>query len=193
MYEHNRITIGDYEIRILHDEYAESPRESWDNLGKMLCRKHSNYNLGDKHNYPFDLHDSWEEMEEALKKTENACIVLPLYLYDHSGLTIKTTPFSCQWDSGRIGVIYAKKEDVYKEYGVKRITKDIVEKVTNLLEGEVETYDQYLRGDVYLYEIYKEGELVDSCSGFYGEDYCLEEATSMVEYYMKKEKVSVPS
>ena len=189
--------VGDYEVKVFQDEYPDSPRD-WDNLGKMVCF-HRRYNLGDKHGYSHDQYDSWEEMEEAIKKIESACVILPLYLYDHGGITISTSSFSCQWDSGRVGFIYAKKEDVYKEYGVKRMTKDIIEKVTNLLEGEVKTYDQYLRGDVYKYEIYKVSrcdqghehlEFEDACSGFYGEDSCLEEALYIANKLIEHEKES---
>lgn len=195
--------VGKYEIRIFQDDCAESPRE-WCNLGNMVCF-HKRYDIGDYHNYCHDHYDSWEEMEEAIEKSKNTCVILPLYLYDHGGLTISTTKFSCQWDSGRIGLIYATKEDVYKEYGVKRITKDIEEKVINVLQGEVETYDQYLRGDVYRYEIYKVSvcdhdcehfEFQEGCSGYYGHDECLNEAgyitNNLIEYEKESEYNSHP-
>lgn len=52
------------------------------------------------------------------------------------------------------------------------------------LKSEVETYDQYLTGDVYGYVIEdKEGEELDSCWGFYGEEYCLEEAKSIADWH----------
>ena len=83
--------------------------------------------------------------------------------------------------------------DQPKEFGVKRITKEIIEKVTNILEGEVKTYDQYLTGDVYGYKVFKVSECslghehkeeVDSCWGFYGEEECMSEGEGIVEYYM---------
>jgi hypothetical protein len=169
-----------YRIKIIQDENPFSPRED-DNLGTMVCF-HSRYDLGDKHDF------SREEAQEFLKSKE-ICVSLPLYLYDHSGITMNTTGFSCRWDSGCVGFTYVTKEQVRKEYSVKRITKEVIEKVTKVLEGEVETYDQYLRGDVYGYEIYEvttcsEGHehenFVDSCWGFYGEEYCMTEAESIV-------------
>ena len=178
--------IGNYLIEIIQENDPESPRE-WDNLGKMICF-HSRYNLGDKHDF------SREEAQKFLKSKE-ICVSLPLYLYDHSGITMKTSPFSCRWDSGQVGWIVVSKEQVRKEYNVKRINKELVEKVTKVLEGEVETYDQYLTGDVYGYRISKvtECELghehkeeVDSCWGFYGEDECMTEAEGIVDYYLTK-------
>lgn len=43
---------------------------------------------------------------------------LPLYLYDHSGITMSTTTFSCPWDSGRVGMIFCSHEEAVKEWGV---------------------------------------------------------------------------
>jgi hypothetical protein len=186
------IRKGNYELEILQDESPESPRE-WDNLGTMICF-HRRYNLGDKHNF---------SVEEAQDMTKGKDIIsLPLYLYDHSGITMSTSPFSCRWDSGCVGFIYVTKEQVRKEYGVKRITKDIVDKVTKVLQGEVKTYDQYLTGDVYGYRISKvevcdkgceHKEEVHSCWGYYGEESVNEEGNSMLEYYIGKEEKEVVS
>jgi hypothetical protein len=193
----NEKRIGNYIIDVHQDENPDNPR-SWDNLGKMICF-HKRYDLGDKHDYDHRNYDSWGEQRKDIEKTENVCVILPLYLYDHSGITMKTSPFSCSWDSGQVGWIFVSKEDVRKEYNVKRITKDIIEKVTKILEGEVETYDQYLTGEVYEYTIYKVStcnlghehkEQLDSCSGYYGEEECMSEGESIVEYYMKNEVVT---
>ena len=183
--------IGNYLIEVEQDDNTESPRE-WDNLGKMICF-HGRYDLGDKHDF------SREEAQEFLKSKE-ICVSLPLYLYDHSGITMSTSPFGCRFDSRCVGFIYVTKEQVRKEYGVKRINKELIEKVTNVLESEVKTYDQYLTGDVYGYRIYKvtECELghehkeeVDSCWGFYGEDECMTEAEGIVEYYQKPKQLTL--
>jgi hypothetical protein len=180
------IRKGNYELEILQDESPESPRE-WGNLGTMVCF-HRRYNLGDKHKF------SVEEAEEMMKG-KDICVSLPLYLYDHSGITMSTGSFSCKWDSGQIGWIFVTKEQVRKEYNVKKISKDLIEKVTRVLEGEVETYDQYLTGDVYGYRISKidvcdkgceHKDEIDSCWGYYGIESVEEEGNSMLEYYLNK-------
>ena len=185
--------IENYLIEVIQDESPESPRE-WDNLGTMICF-HGRYNLGDKHDYRSGDYSGWDEQRKDIEKKENVCVILPLYLYDHSGITMKTSPFGCNWDSGQVGWIVVSKENVRKEFGVKRITKEIIEKVTNILEGEVKTYDQYLSGEIYGYKIYKvtECELghehkeeLDSCWGFYGEEECMTEGEGIVDYYLTK-------
>ena len=171
--------IGKYTVKVVRDDNPISPRED-DNLGKMVCF-HKRYNLGDKHDYNFHNYDSWDEMSSDIIREENVSVILPLYLYDHSGITMNTTGFSCLWDSGQVGFVFVSKNDVRKEYGVKRISKKLREKVTKLLIGEVETYDKYLTGDVYGYEVTDENDnLIESCWGYYDEDECLTEGLSFV-------------
>jgi len=184
-------------ISVKQDEIAESPRE-WDNLGTMYCC-HRNYNLGDKQfksgvalleelsgldsDYRKGSMEQWKERAETY--ISKKYIWLPLYLYDHSGITMATTPFHCPWDSGQVGIIAVSRDKVRKEYGLKRITSKWEEKVLEFLNGEVKTYDQFLTGDIYYYDI--EGEdFSESCGGYYGEDECLKEAKSIVDYHVNK-------
>jgi len=189
--------IKNYRIKIFNDESPESPRTSMDNLGTMICF-HRRYNLGDKHDYNQNDYSGWEEQRKSIEKNEDTCVILPLYLYDHSGITISTSPFSCRWDSGQIGWVFVSKKKVRKEYGVKRITQELIEKVTKVLEGEVETYDQYLTGDIYGYEIvevtkcdhgHEHETFKDSCWGYYGQEVCMSEAENIVKYYTKDENM----
>lgn len=185
-------------IKISMDEDIESPRE-YDNLGNMLCY-HGRYILGDKslmnewsETYECsiknltDYCDGWEEVKEILIKEFKAVITLPLYLYDHSGLTISTGPFSCRWDSGQLGFIYVTAEQIKETYQVKRISKKLLVRAKESLKAEVKTYDDYLRGECYSYNIEdKVGNHVDSCCGFLGDmDYCIQEAKDAVNYAVK--------
>jgi hypothetical protein len=190
-----------YSIEIEQDDCDESPRE-WDNLGKMVCF-HKRYNLGDKTDLKNSMFNSWDELEDYLVKgttgkdhdemlylaeKDRALVILPLYLYDHSGLRMSVGSFNDRWDSGQVGFIYATREDILKCYMVKKISKSILKKVEVCLESEVKTYDQYLSGDVYHFLIEdKDGEQVDSCGGYYGYKECLTEAQLQVDWYVKKE------
>jgi len=181
-----KIEYKGYDIEIEQDDDVESPRE-WDNLGTMTCF-HRRYALGDKNNYitgkPY-----YATPAELKKYVENdKHIFLPLYLYDHGSITMNTTGFSCPWDSGQVGLIYVSKEDVRKEYGKQRVSKMLRAFVEGRLIGEVETYDQYLRGDVWGYTITEQGgdEFADSCWGFYGHGYCLNEAKEWIDEMQKE-------
>jgi hypothetical protein len=124
----------------------DNPR-SWDNLGTMVCF-HNRYDLGDNHHYNHNNYNGWDEMKNSITKEEDVAVILPLYLYDHGGITMSTSPFSCRWDSGQVGWTFVSKKKIREEYGVKRISKELIEKVTEMLEGEVRTYDMYLTGEL---------------------------------------------
>jgi hypothetical protein len=103
-------------------------------------------------------------------------VILPLYLYDHSGITMSTHPFSCRWDSGQVGYIFASRETILKKYGKKRLTKALRKRVEKFLNSEVETYDAYISGDGCGYIVEKDGAEVDSCYGFYSNKDAIEYA-----------------
>ena len=177
-----------FELVVVQDTDPESPR-TWDNLGTMICF-HKRYELGDKTDYRTEDYDSWEELKEGIIKNEGEVVILPLYLYDHSGITISTSSFDCRWDSGQVGFIFVSKYKIKKE-GIDET------KVEEYLKGEVETYDQYLTGDVWGYNVYEittcslgheHKETIESCYGIYGHDECEKEGQSMLEH-MEKEVV----
>lgn len=101
-------------------------------------------------------------------------VILPLYLYDHSGITMNTGGFSCGWDSSQVGWIVCDKETINKEFDGDR------DKAEKCLESEVEVYDAYISGNVWGYiaeerevaedAVEADWEEVDSCWGFYGND-----------------------
>jgi hypothetical protein len=168
------VTKGNKTLKIFADDMADDPR-SWDNLSKMLCY-HSRYNLGDKHDYKSRDYNSWDEMKQAILKKERTnnggvAVILPLYLYDHSGITMKTTPFGCRWDSGQVGFVIVTRKAIRENWGVKKATKKLIEQAEKLAIGEVETYDQFISGDVYRFIVEVDGEVKDSCGGFYGSKY----------------------
>ena len=180
-------TYKGYTIKIDQDDIDESPRE-WGTLGKMVCF-HNRYTLGDKNDFDKDDFQSWGELEKAIRKTEDTRVIAPLYLYDHSGLRIKIGNFygllpqgHAEFDSGQVGFIYVTNEAIRKEYNVKKVTKNMIEKALKVLENEVKLYDQYISGDIYRFFIEDaDGVEVDSCGGNYGYTETLEEAKRIVD------------
>ena len=124
-----------------------NPRE-FPTLGHMVCF-HNRYNLGDEHQHRSDDYTGWEHMAMCFQKQYNAAVILPLYMLDHSGITIQTHPFYGElgrWDSGQVGYIVVSRADVAEWYGTKYCTKNLITKATQLLQQEVETYNNYLQG-----------------------------------------------
>ena len=185
----DNIKYKGFEIEVSRDDYPESPRE-WDNLGTIICF-HKRYTLGDTTKqisdsigYALDQSQfgNWSEMYSYLQG-KDARIIIPIYMYDHSGITINTTGYSCPWDSGQVGYIFITARKIRREYSVKRITSKLLDQVRKLLLSEVTIYDSYLRGDVYGYDI--EGIEDGSCSGYFGLDYMISEAQSNIDYHIK--------
>lgn len=65
----------------------------------------------------------------SLVEQMDGMVILPLYLYDHSGITMNTCGFSCPWDSGQVGWIY---------YRMFRIAAEC----SLMLNGRGNTYEQ---------------------------------------------------
>jgi len=163
-------------IRVLHDDAVESPRE-WDNLGVMACW-HRRYRLGDEQ--PKCPPQDWFD-----ENVTEGSVVLPLWLLDHSGITMSTGSFASDpagWDSGQVGWIVATPEKIRENFVLKpdeEITATHREQVQKILESEVKLYASYLEGDCWLFVI-EEGttcdhgdvhwETRDSCGGFIGDD-----------------------
>ena len=116
-------------------------------------------------------------IDEAMQKViSEKYLMLPLYLYDHSGLAMSTESFSgraphAECDSGQ--------------------------KADALMRSEVAAYDSYLRGECYGFELYKNGELSDSCWGFMGNfsdvlkdmaEYLPDECKGMVDHLEEQER-----
>lgn len=160
--------MNKYKLVVGYDEYPDNPRKWGEPLTKMVCF-HNRHSLGDKHSYRQSDYSSWAELKEAILKEENAVLIKPLYIFDHSGISISATPFSCPWDSGQVGFVYITQET--KE---KNALSD--EQTQELLDAEVRGYDRYLIGEVYSYKILElntetlELECVTNCGGYESEE-----------------------
>lgn len=186
------IELGnDHRVHIEMDSDPDNPRTAWDNAATMLCW-HGRYNLGDDHNWPephhavadllgIDMEDYAEKYRKASEALEDAPVtVLPLYLYDHGGITLSTTAFSCPWDSGQVGFIYITHKKLQEELCMDyaegwKPNDEQSEKALAILKGEVSTYDDYLTGNVWSFTLERrvgasdEWEHKDSGSGFFGD------------------------
>jgi len=182
------INYREHEIQVCYDMNPESPRK-WDNLG-ILAFFHKKYNCGDKVDFKSKDFNGWDEMEHHIRTKLNGVVILPVCMYDHSGQTIYIGTQHDRWDGGRVGFIYATRNDVLKEYGAKKITAEMKEKAKKLLEGEIDVMDDYIRGDVYGYKVLDaHGEELDACWGYYGDDgkkQAIVEAQNIIDHTISK-------
>ena len=94
-----------YELEIEQDNDPQNPRTEWDNVTTMICF-HKRYNLGDKTDLKSSQFDSWNELKEHIESEYKVLMIKPLYMYDHSGITISTSCFNDRFDSGQIGWVF---------------------------------------------------------------------------------------
>lgn len=205
--EYTSVEIGNRTLTVYYDPDPNCPRE-WENFG-TIAAFHRNYDLGDIQ----ELRDVIDELDqskwsdtksddfyysddlgmvvEEMKK--QGFIVLPVYMYEHSGITLSTSPFSCQWDSGLLGIIYVSRKKVEEVFGWKRITKERRKEIEGYLENEIKTYDQYVTGEIFGFVIEEDGDEQDSCWGFYNladmEGHISDEHRDLFEELKKQENL----
>lgn len=171
-----KITHAGKVVNVYFDPEPLNPRKEWDN-GTIMVHWHRRYDLGDKR---IEKMTSGEMRIQAIEADDPILAILPLNLYDHSGLSVSTGDFSCQFDSGQVGWVYINASKA-REMG---FSKEYTEKMyEDILREEVKTYDAFLRGEVFGYEIVgKDGETLESCWGFFSQEDCLSEGKSVAEH-----------
>jgi len=152
---------------VIHrDLDGHSPREEYDHLGRLLLFKNGPIELAG-----FETTGNMQGDLKLMKEKYAAEIILPVYIYNHSGTAISTVPFACKCDSCQAGWIIACATDILKEYEVAGIDDALRKTVAAALKAEVEVYGDYLNGEVYEYSIYQGAGTnmpVGSCGGYYG-------------------------
>lgn len=213
---HSRYTLGDEQPSCDPETYlnglarAASPvyDEAAERLQEIENRLSGwHWSEGDKEMVPGEHIQLWVKAQKFVEKLKERAlsqyVILPLSLYDHSGISMSVGRAS-GWDCGQVGFIYCDVTKAREELATslcdaagwnspcndwmnpgKQITlKEITERC---LRAEVETYDQYLRGDVYGYEA---GD--DSCWGFFGHDHktsgLLEQAENAIDSQIHHER-----
>lgn len=179
--------------RLEYDYEPCSPMD-WDRFGEIAYCS-SRETLGTER-------VSRERLDEIAQGIESGALIgFPVYAMVHSGATISTAPFSCPWDSGQSGFVYATKAQAIKEFGRKIATQSVIKRALKCLKGEVETFATYLEGDVYGIIVEEavldsDGDVtewneIDACWGFYGYKYAEEEAQRMGAYWATKREEEV--
>lgn len=172
-------------------EYDRSSREwelkSYDNnIKKWYAEWSAPPPLDDK---GYDLADSIRDClsdRDLMSLAERNHLIMPLYLLDHSGITISTSDFRDRWDSGQVGWTYASHAEVAKEYG--DASPENIERARRLLNSEVETYDCYIRGECYGFQLLRDGVEEDSCWGFLGS---FDEAKKAIREYIPEDAAAL--
>lgn len=161
--------LENWKLKIEYDSYPDSPR-NWNNLGKFLTGKWNQYVSNEMEDLSLsDIYSGNIEKDlESLHKL--GYIAFPVSVYDHSGWTIFLGRAN-DWDSGIIGFYTFNIEEMKKEYGWKKMTKKRESFLEKIAESEIKVFDDYVQGNVYGFTLSKNGEEIDSCWGFYGDNF----------------------
>lgn len=218
---HNRYTLGDEQPKIDQADFLRL--RGLEQAGKEISALERRTNTALRRIRDWDyvwnraVHAAFEDRQEKLveKVIDTKFVILPVFLYDHSGITMSTGAFSCKWDSGQVGFIYCTLEKAQHEWGTPdsavrgwdgdasySLKEDgskhtLREAATNYMTGEVEQYDSYLTGDVVgVVAEDPDGGHIESCWGFYPDkgdyskrwDYPIGEAKSYIDYWCKQQE-----
>lgn len=187
---------------IVHTACPDNPMQEWSMLGTLAVHpSHAHWA-----NEAIDLdiptgNDPITHMENFIKDKGyklDGVIAYPVTKFEHGGISLSLGDNrSCPFDSCIAGFIYAEKEKIRKEFGVKRITAAIEEKVAQSFENELEVLTQYLNGEVYGFRIYQvntaefekygehcleQSECIDRCCGYYDKKQVIAEMLDIMNY-----------
>ncbi len=83
--------------------------------------------------------------------------------------------------------IFTTGENAMKQLGYSGLSKDIIKKIYESLQQEIDVYNEFLSGQVYGYYIMG----IDSCTGYYGEEgikTMTQEAKDSIDYHIKEQQ-----
>lgn len=197
-----------YRLFIEQDEDAGNPRQEFDNAG-ILISWSGDYHSPDKKDCmptlrgwsdcseSYDVlrpvrlteadrdgrNGTWPELVAELQDN-GQYIILPLH-HGRDGLT-ETNGFTN-------GYACMSRETILKEWGKPggRVTQKALDAALRYLRGEIQEYNSWANGEVYALYIDRlidgeegdcdgDGEIIDSCGGFYGYEYAREEGLLML-------------
>ena len=156
---------------IQYDDDAESPRE-WDNLGYFITsekRLHSpdrNESLIAIVKEGGEVSHNSAEHIEFIKNNytdEKILAIYPICRYEHSGISYFLGTTS-GFDYSNCG-FYIVTDKTLKNMPEKK------KEWERIVKNELKTYNSWINGENYRFTLYdKNGEIADSCSGFYSVD-----------------------
>ncbi len=165
----------EYTLEIYRDEDSTLNSRDFENLGKIISW-HKRYDFTDpivKKEFDSSI---LETPNNFIKyATKHKLFYKPIFMYEHSTIVLSLRndiyPFNDKWDAGQIGFIFATREDIKKWYNVDEIDNEILNKVYEEFEREIDELNKDIQGDNFYYVLKKGDEKLESLTGFRYEDF----------------------
>jgi len=145
--KNNSYKLGDKGFRIHTEEEITLFYDDFMSYKNFTLAGYSrNYNLNET---DISKPDSLKELKEIIEEKYNVLEILPLYMYEHSGVALSTSDFNDKWDSGCIGYVFMTHEQA-SETGIT--TK---EKANEDIKNGIELWNRYNSEYMYSIEFFK--------------------------------------
>lgn len=216
-----KVTYKGYDIVIKHDGYSENPWEAWDGCVPLITkygRFHKDYSDGDIENF-LESYLSYNQIKRHQTRVlEMMGFDADDFRKDYEGEDI--TDMVTEELSNFIREDIENKVKFCEEFDIKHYSATSrgysqgdwtdtffcwtpeFEKITGRdyksmtdkdFESAFKLFGYWAWGDVYWYEVTdKDGQFIDSCGGFYGDDHresgILDEAEGSVDYDIKSKR-----
>ena len=143
---------GQLTFRVHHDLDAHNPR-----LEKPMTKIvgwHRKYFVSDRDMVDFRDRDSF------LESVRPEDIVRPLYMYEHGGVALATTPFSDKFDSGHLGYVLITPERL-ERIGLK---SSDTEQIELNVKAEIKMFQAYMNGEAYQIDVHRmvDGDVLET-------------------------------
>lgn len=164
------------------EEYPENPRVMFGHSMTLIADLGSYGNFSDSEEPQQTFYDDLGSPEDVdpgnLQALANYALskgwyVAKVYAYVHSGVRFSLMPFSCKWDSGCCGIIYADPSKVSGD--LDTIAKTEIAELDSWASGDVWSIfegvisrDRTAHGAIYL------DRIIHMVGDIYGYDYALE-------------------
>lgn len=183
-----------YTLRLMRDDTAGNPVTEFTPLGTIVTWVTDTWGrtvqLDGTESIDRDRYGSPEELL-ADYRAAGMALYRPFHLdnYGSGGYSLDVDEPGAPLEEWHTGMIYVTRKTMLDEYGKgrrARITAKARSLASAYLKAEMREYAAWLGGEVYGYAVTApDGEDVDSCWGYYGEDdYAMEEARRAADRHM---------
>ena len=175
-----------YRLKIEYDDMPLNPRTDYDGNLCTIFSQRGNWDIGDSE-FSYTRDEAPKKYEEFKNRQDKGeILMLPVYMYDHSGQTISLGDFHDRYDSGVCGYAFVEKKRIFEKYP-DATEENWKEKAYKAIQVEIDIYDKYIKGETYAWLLEKaeetehkrvsdgytwttvEWEVEDSCGGYLGD------------------------